>query len=559
MVGNNFLKICLSAFLFILFFSLTGNSQERTGPSKYWIEFTDKNDSPYSISNPEAFLSEKAINRRASHGIQITIADIPVNQNYIDSIKKFGVTVKSKSKWMNGITIECADNLILEQISSISFVKNASKVQKFKSELHEESPAIPAFETIAGSSKSVFDYGYSEKLITMVNGHYLHNQGYLGQGVDIAIIDAGFIRADTMASFDSVMLQNHLLGTWDFVLGQEGVYNYHNHGTSVFSIMAGNVPGQYLGSAPRANYLLLRSEDASTEYPVEEDYWISAAEFADSAGVQVINTSLGYDNFDDATLNHVYSNLDGKTYRISRAVNMAASRGILVVVSAGNSGDDSWHYITVPADADSALTVGAVTDAGTYASFSSTGPSADGDVKPNVVGQGKGTYFVATSGVVVFGNGTSFSAPLICGLTACLWQANPEVSCMEIIDAIERSATQYNNPDSLLGFGLPDFAQANFILKGIDYNDLDRESFVNVFPSPFTDELNLELYSLDSQQVYIELFNVTGEKVYNRLQPVTFTSYNIIKLTDLQNLSAGTYLLQITTSKKTYRRKILKS
>lgn len=532
-------------------------AQQQTAPGKYWVEFTDKDNNTYSLSQPFEFLSEKAVQRRITRGIAFDELDLPVTQLYIDSLKTIGFQIHSTSKWINGVTVSCEDPELLDTLSSLSFVKAIVKKRRLESILHNDS-GFGIIDNILDNPKYVFDYGEAEIQITMLNGQYLHNQGYLGQGIDIAVIDAGFTNVDTISAFDTIWNSNRVIGNWDFVLNQPISFDKHAHGTNVFSIMAANLPGQFLGSAPAANYWLLRSEDASSEYLVEEDYWLSAAEFADSVGIDMINTSLGYKTFDDSTQDHTYADMDGNSTRISIGADIAASRGILVVVSAGNDGNSSWKYITAPGDADSVLTVGAVDAEQNYATFSSVGPSSDGDIKPNITAMGKGTWHITGYGALAYGNGTSYSAPLVCGLVACLWQANPEFSNMEIINAIQQTAHQYDNPDSLMGYGIPDFAQANFFLKDIDYKDFDSENFIKVYPSPFIDKVNIEIYTPDSQIMYVCLINTMGEKVYEKLIPANYSSYNIISLSDLQGLSSGTYFLRVSTKKKTYKKKLIK-
>ncbi len=260
---------------------------------------------------------------------------------------------------------------------------------------------------------------------------------------------------------------------------------------SVLSTMAGNVPGLLVGTAPGASYWLLRSEDAGSEYVVEEDNWIAAAEYADSVGADVINSSLGYTDYDDNNQSYTYADMDGNTARVTRGADIAASKGILVVNSAGNSGNNFWRYIGAPADADSIITVGAVNSLGIIASFSSLGPTSDGRVKPTVCGQGEGTYVVSSADGVYPGNGTSFSSPVMAGAVTCLWQANPSFNNMELIDAIKRSASRYSSPDSLYGYGIPNMAVAHMVLSGQELPTSDNENFMMANPNPFTEEIDV--------------------------------------------------------------------
>jgi serine protease AprX len=353
-------------------------------------------------------------------------------------------------------------------------------------------------------------------------------------------------------------LSSRILGNWDFVNNGPVTFDGNPHGAQVLSILAGNLPARMVGSAPEASYYLLVTEDVSSEYLVEEDNWVAGAEFADSVGADLINSSLGYSLFTDPSMNHTYADMDGNTTRITIAADIACSKGMLVVSSAANEGNTDWHYITAPADADSILTVGAVDSLGNYAYFSSTGPTSDGRIKPNVSGQGYETALVGTNGSVIRGNGTSFSSPLLCGFTACLWQANRDRSPMEIIRAIESSASQANKPDSLLGYGIPDFGKALFLVQGIDPVRLDQESLFRVYPNPFVNELAVDFYSPDRQIITVDLLGADGQLLYSKQSEVGYTSINRIETGDYQNLPAGVYFLRIRTQTGQHSQRILK-
>src|SRR4030095_4114842 len=300
-------------------------------------------------------------------------------------------------------------------------------------------------------------------------GEYMHDRGYTGAGITIAILDAGFSGYKTNPAMDSVRLQGRILGEWDYVMNESSVTEDHPHGLYCFSIIAANKPGAIVGSAPHASFWLLRTEDAAQEYPVEEQNWVVAAEFADSAGADMISSSLGYADFDDPSYNHSYAQRDGNTTIITKGADFAAKKGMIVMNSAGNYGAraDDFKYVSCPADGDSVVAVGATDMAGNIASFSSWGPNGAGKIKPNIVSVGQGTTLANTSGNAASGNGTSFSNPNMAGLIACLWQAFPEFSNMEIIDGVEKSAHKYNAPDDRYGYGIPNFrkAFAGLILK----------------------------------------------------------------------------------------------
>ncbi|PCH67519.1 MAG: hypothetical protein COC01_05530, partial [Bacteroidetes bacterium] len=372
--------------LFCLFFlHISSFSQDTFKYKKYWVHLTDKNSSSYSIHTPRQFLSPRAIARRSNQNIPIKVNDLPVSMLYIDSIKSSGVQIINRSKWFNAITIYVQDSSTLLNILNLCFVKKIAPVGFSKRDpenyLLEKTGKTHNFTDIKDE-----DYGLAFNQIEMLNGHMLHQAGYTGKGKLIAVLDAGFKNVDTIRAFDSVMTNNQIIATYNFVTGNDSVYNSKfSHGTSVLSTMASNWPGEIIGTAPQADYLLLISEDGESESIIEEDNWVAGAEFADSMGADILTTSLGYTVFNDASQNHTYSDMDGNTTRISVGSDIAASKGMLVVSAAGNKGGSSWNYIVAPADGDSVLSIGAVDVDRNYAAFSSVGPTFDGRIKPNVV------------------------------------------------------------------------------------------------------------------------------------------------------------------------------
>ena len=449
--------------LSVIFIVTLGLSQ-KVAPNTYVIKFKDKNNSVYSIDKPQEFLSERAINRRLKYKIPVTEQDVPINDSYVEKIKELGLEIYAVSKWLNLVVVYTEDSTLIEKAGEFDFVN--SKTDKKK---HKKKTKIKKVDKIEIESNSdtmfVFKYGFGKNQITMLNVHNLHNRGYMGQGIEIALLDAGFYNTDTLTGFDSIRVNNQILGTKDFVERDGDVYRDASHGMQVLSTIAANLPDKLVGSAPKAKYWLLRSEDERSEYLVEEYYWVTAAEYADSVGADMIHSSLGYNDFDDISTNHVYEDMNGDIAPATIAADIASSRGILVVTSAGNEGDDSWKYITSPADADSTLTVGATNGAGKISYFSSIGPSADGRIKPDVMAQGSFIWVLGRNDNVTFSFGTSFSAPLLAGAVACLWQANPEFNNMEIIDAVQKTSDRYHSPDDKYGYGIPDFEKADKYLK----------------------------------------------------------------------------------------------
>jgi Subtilisin-like serine proteases len=521
-------------------------------PNTYWVAFGDKKGTAFSVSHPEEFLSAKAIQRRAKQHIAIDETDLPVSSDYLDTLKKRGLEIVHKSKWLNGATVRTTDTLLIKQIAGLSFVKQV--------QLTKPGTALKSAKNKFSSEEfSAYDpakYGSALTQLTQLNGQYFHQMGYRGKGIIIAILDAGFYNADKIAAFDSLRNSNRILGTRDFVDLQSNIYDQHYHGMSVLSCMGGNVPGTLIGTAPDASYYLFRTEDVSSEYLIEEDNWVAGAELADSLGVDIINSSLGYNQFDDAKMNHVYADLDGKTTRITKGANMAFQKGILVFASAGNEGNNNWKRIIVPSDGENVIAVGAVDKNGLRASFSSVGPAYGGATKPNVMAMGSGTCLVTSSQVVGYASGTSFSSPVLAGMGACLLQANPYCSAKQIKLAIEQSASQYSKPDSLMGFAIPDFEKADKMLKTTGNVPLSLESNWSVFPSPFVDYLILKNTDYNTNQdISVSIFSTNGICIYQR----SFASTESIRLNNLANLPLGILIMRIRSGQKEERIKLIKT
>jgi len=498
--------------------------------SNWWVYFNDKSCSQ-SIS-----LSDKSLEKRFLKNIPLDQYDFPVCQNYVDSLIEIGVTIRNSSRWLNAVSIQIEHDIILSQLSDFSFIKAIRPVCRLvtqqKIELETSSFSFDHFRITSSSP-----YGLSFNQIDMLGGVDLHNAGFMGEDMVIAVFDAGFNNVETLPIFQNLWDNNQILDTYDFVDNDVDVFGGGNHGTMVLSTMAGYMPDSLIGTAPNAQYMLFRTEDGASETLVEEDNWAAAAEYADSLGVDIINSSLGYTILYDDTLNsHSYSDMDGNSTIITNAADLAASRGILVVNSAGNSGNNSWYYIGAPADGDSVLAVGAVNSLGEITSFSSRGPSYDGRVKPNVCAQGLMTVVADSDSSVTFANGTSFSAPIIAGLSACLWQTNPTMSNMELYNIIEESAHLIDNPNDSLGYGIPNFYQAylnNLILNNID-NDF------KIYPNPYTDVFYIDNYL--SQDLNIKVFNMLGGLVYELFAP---QRQQKIIFDQLYYLNPGLYFIKI--------------
>lgn len=443
-------KFLLLAFVLNVFLSASAQFTS-TDTLKYRISLTDKKATDYFLRKPGKFLSKKSIERRKRQGLPIDSTDLPVCRKYIDAIRKKGVHILVAGKWDNFVTVSCNDSTVIGEIARLPFVRSTEKVWQGKVKKSERRDSL-----INNPLRSDHVYGPAITQIQMSKAERLHEAGFRGQGMTIAVIDAGFHNADKIEAMKNI----HILGTRDFVNPEADIYAESSHGMCVLSCMAMNQPNVMVGTAPEASYWLLRSEDEYSENLVEQDYWAAAIEFADSVGVDVVNTSLGYYSFDDPTKNYRYRDLDGHYALMSRQAAKAADKGMVVVCSAGNSGAGSWKKITPPGDADNILTVGAIDKKASLAPFSSVGNTADGRVKPDVVAVGLLADVVHTDGNLRGASGTSFSSPIMCGMVACLWQACPELTAKEIIELVRQSGDRADFPDNIYGYGIPDLWKA---------------------------------------------------------------------------------------------------
>lgn len=494
--------------------------------------FVDKGSSIDLLDQAELFLSAEAIERRAAHGIAIDISDLPVAPEYLKELKRRGGKIKAHSRWLNYAYVE---GLSLAELEALSFVKYVEQPKAHHSYL-------------AGTSTS-FDYGLGSTQIEQIKGHLLHQEGYTGQGSTIAVIDAGFTGTLEAAVLDSLRNSGRLKGSYNFVSGDTNVYTGQgSHGAAVLSTMAALDSGAFVGTAPHANYWLLTSENVHSETPLEMDHWLMAAEFADSVGAHVINTSLGYTTFDDANDSYQYSDMDGNTTLVTRAADWAASRGIIVVASAGNEGSGSWQYISAPADGDSVLAIGAVDATGAYAGFSSRGPSYDWRIKPDVVAMGSGTTLINSQGFVQSGFGTSFSSPLIAGMAACLVQAQPTLHGEVIARNIRRSGHLFGNANNNLGFGIPNFYQAYIIST----DELETPNQLSIYPNPVRDYVKIHGQFETNEDLQINIIDQSGKLVY---QTSHRWGNQAMKL-NLAELEKGFYILNVK-GKQAFQQKIL--
>jgi len=532
------MRYLILSFLFPAAFVCSAQS----APDTWWVQFTDKAGTPYSIDQPEAFLSQRAIQRRQIQGIAVDELDLPVDPAYIQTVLALGdVQLHNRSKWFNAITVRTNDPAVLDAIAALPFVLNVRGTRSLVG-----TPGVnDKFAALGPLADREYDYGDSFGQIAMMNGHLLHGMNAQGQGMLIGVLDSGFEGTDVIPGFDALRARGGIVFTSDQVDHDGDVYQDHWHGRSVLSCMAAIVEGALVGTAPLADYVLVRTEDAATEYLVEEDNWVSGAELCDSLGVDILNTSLGYTTFDDSLQDHSYLDLDGATTRISIAAGIASRKGMVPVISAGNQGNSEWFHISAPADAIDVLAVGATGAQAQHAFFSSHGPSADGRVKPDVAAMGWGTTGIGPDGTGIQPiNGTSFSAPLVAGLVACLWQLHPQRSAQDIMDAVRRSASQFNDPDIQLGYGIPDFQLADQLLE-LTTSAHERSSLIaSVHPMPFIDGFTVLLPQVLEGSVVLELWDTSGRLVWSQ-RSTARTERITAQDQGLSRLSPGAYALRL--------------
>ncbi|OYT17818.1 MAG: peptidase S8 [Bacteroidetes bacterium 4572_77] len=542
--------------LIILLLMGFGFAQAQIAPNYYAIQFTDKDNNPFTLDQPQDFLTQRSIDRRTAQNIAYDITDLPITPSYIQQVADIGVEIQNRVKWLNCLVIKTSDQNLLDEINALDFVADITKMTDGRNHPNvtkktffevEEQIVQKERETISQhKSTSSFNYGQALDQIEFINGVSLHDAGFAGQGMVIAVLDAGFYGVPERKVFDSLYANNQILGAVDFASENNNPFEGSTHGTAVLSTMGANWPGQMVGTAPKASYWLIRTEFADYEYIIEEYNWVTGAAFADSVGADIINSSLGYSEFDDPSMDHTWDDLDGNTAVVTIGADLAAKKGILPVNSAGNSGSSAWYYISCPADGDSVLAIGATDYYGNLAGFSSRGRPLDPRVKPNVCAVGEGTVVAdAYYDGISTSSGTSFSSPTIAGMTACLWQANPSFNNKQIMEAIEMSASQASNPDNDFGYGIPDYDLANSIVK-VD-NLAHSAHDISIYPNPVSELLYVEKLSPNT---HLSIFDISGRMIYE--------NHNSTKAINVQDWPSGVYLIQAKTAEKTINQKFLK-
>ncbi len=500
----------------------------------YRVWFSDKTNS-ISEYSPEELLSPAAITRREKYGIPlVTESDIPVSSQHIQTLAGEGFRLRCTSKWLNTALFTTTGSKDTDMSGEYPFIDSIQLVK------HPVDPVKTNYSKYGKTELRTTTEIFDPRL--PLNGNVLHESGFTGRNITIAVLDAGFVNADKIEALEPLRKRGGIIATRDFITGSSFVYDYHTHGTSVLSILAGSLPGIISGTAPGADYMLLRTEDDFSEFPVEEDYWIAAAEYADSAGADIITSSLGYFEFDDPSMDYSFSDMDGDRPFITRGADMAFSKGILVVNSAGNERNNVWLRIIAPSDGDSVLCVGAVNYDLTISDFSSAGYSSDGQVKPDVVAPGVLIPIQFEPGEWHSGSGTSFSCPVISGLSASLMQAVPDASPLELINALHESSDRYTRPDSLYGYGLPDFLKTLRLLE--EEHTFRPEVIMSAGPNPFTDEI-LFWFHEPPGSLTVTITGTNGTTMLERHFP-TFAARSF-RLDGLGSLAEGIYLVRTVT------------
>ncbi|MFH0841485.1 MAG: S8 family peptidase [Bacteroidota bacterium] len=541
-------KEVIRAFFILTFFYSFAylSGQEKQYIYFYRVYFSDKGIYTPSDFSASDLLSERAIERRTRDNIECPdMRDLPVFPDYIRSVASLGLTLHSTSRWMNTGLFKSDKPADTSQILFFPFV---AEVKMVKSPLTKGSSSDKLDFPMYGADPSAYD-----RPVAMLNGQALHGSGFDGDGVLIAVLDGGFFNGNLISSLQHLRNRKGIKATYDFISNDTYVYDYHYHGTAVLSVLAGILEGLIEGSAPGADFLLLRTEDTMSEFPVEEDFWAAGAEFADSAGADIISSSLGYFTFDDPSLNYQFRDFDGDRAFVTRAADIAASKGILVLASAGNERNKTWKRILAPSDGDSVISVGAVDGNNLISAFSSAGFSADGRVKPDNAAMGVSLPVQTETAVTGRSSGTSFSCPVLSGMAACLMQAVPDARNTEIIDALHSSADRYTMPDSLYGYGIPDLLKALERLQELRVNKPGEESLA--WPNPTRGSLEI-IFRDPPGSVKIEIFNSLGRVFCTR----DFREYagRSLPVTELQNRQGGVYFIRIITDRGTFTHKIIR-
>ncbi len=522
---------------------------------RHLVYLRNKTGTPFSVAQPQAFLSARALARRQRQRIAVLPRDLPVNPAYVAQVRAVAgrPTVQYASKWFNALVVAC-DSPTLRRIQALPIVASAQTLNRGPKPGTGRvwAEAAPTAARTTATTGTRADYGPPFAQNQVIGAVAMHDAGFRGEGIQIAVFDAGFPGVDRIPAMQPLFAQNRLLGTRNFVDGGRNVYTRDSHGTNCLGLIGAEQTGFYIGTAPRAGFHLCLTEDATSEHPIEEANWLAAAEYADSAGVDIISSSLGYTTFDAPSVDYTYADMNGRTALSTRAAAVAARVGMLVLVANGNEGRNAWRYVSAPADADSIISVGAVDSTRIKAGFSSFGPSADGRIKPTLAAMGVASAVLTPTGARVRGNGTSYACPELAGLAAGLWQANPRLTAQQVILALRRTASQANTPDNNLGYGIPNFMAADAFAQTLTLDTAQAQPAVadelTLFPNPTSNGQFLlrlpKVLQVPGNLLEVTIFDVRGA-VVRRVRP-TATAADEVAVTTGQ-LAPGTYLCQVST------------
>lgn len=539
-----------------LLFVASGSTAQAQEVYKFWVGLRDKAGCTYTLDCPSAYLGPRSLQRRQRQGIAVDSLDLPVSRAYLQTFRQIGFAVQNQSRWLNGVTLFAADSSLASVLDTIPFVDTVIFCEKSSVQAPDVSPTDtgPRCSPEPFGAISYYDsayYGFCYPQMAQLRGTVLHQHGFDGRGIVIGVCDAGFPGVDTGGYFHSLRSDGRLLASRDFVWAGNNVYSVNCHGTKVLSLMASCLPGCFVGAAPKASYVLCRTENPMRETILEEYNWISAAEYLDSMGVDVITSSLGYFDFDDSVQSHTLGNLDGKTAPMSIAADIAVSRGMLVINAAGNNGRLGSGYLGIPADAERVLTVGSVDADCRWSAFSSYGPTSDQRVKPDVVALGENVPCVNYQGELTYSSGTSLATPIMAGMMACLWQRYPNLTPCQLCDSVRRWGSADAVADMQIGYGIPDFSRAVQSYLPVVQADADAARF-KIWPNPSRDNVVVELPGGVPSAGAVLLFCDMGGREVMRL-PVVADRMSV----SLKGISVGVYCVSLVTSKASVSRKLL--
>ena len=535
----------LRALVVLVLVSVSAAAQQ----NRYMVFFKDKEGVSLSLSKPIEFLSEKAIQRRLKQGIDITTQDLPVARAYVQGVRDAGADAFFETRWMNGVLVQC-DPSLLPSLETLPYVE---RVEFVAPHARLQNGGRRSFNLRRKSSHTGSE---TESQLQMLGIDMMHAADYKGQGVTIAVFDSGFPGVNTAAAFQNIFSEERFASavSYDFVHNTSDVFQYDDHGTEVLSVIAAEIPDAFTGGAYEATFQLFVTEDVPTEYRIEEYNWLFAAERADSAGVDIIHSSLGYYDFDDPSMDYTREQMDGKTTVVTRAAQWAADRGIVVITSAGNEGNiASWRIVTAPADGVDVVAVGGVSATRQKIPSSSIGPTADNRIKPDLVALGSGVKVVKASGQISTASGTSLAAPLVTSLAAGVLQRYPELGNREVIALLKLTASQATNPNNLMGYGIPNFKAV------VNYQErVAQTTPFEIYPNPLRDDtLTISPYDpdlVDSCQV--EIISSQGQ-ILGR-GTVQFDWLNRTYRTDMSAMAPGIYFIRIHSEKRRHTFKLVK-